>query len=349
MTTIYLVRHAEAEGNLYRIAQGHYNGIITPRGYQQLAALKKRFEAVQIDAVYSSDLFRARTTARAIYEPKGLEVQLDEQLREVNMGSWEGRTWQELTMEDPRQMYNFNRDLSQWEIEGGESVAHARDRMITALKRIAKANEGKTVAVVSHGAVLRIVLGSLQGLSLQELGQTPHGDNTAVSCLEWDGETLRVVYRDDNSHLVEAGASTFAKQKWWKSEKMFDNGQYYHPMSEEAAASLASLGVRVPQEGECLAVYMDEKVIGLVQLLPEQTADGIGWVGQYWISPEYRGRGLGIPPLGQAVRYYREKGCDRLRLRCEDPQYRGFWEKYGFYAVDEDILEQYIGYEDKAL
>lgn len=349
MTTIYLVRHAEAEGNLYRIAQGHYNGIITPRGYQQLAALKKRFESVQIDAVYSSDLFRARTTARAIYEPKGLEVQLDEQLREVNMGSWEGRTWQELTMEDPQQMYNFNRDLSQWEIEGGESVAHARDRMIAALKRIAKANEGKTVAVVSHGAVLRITLGTLQGLSLQELGQTPHGDNTAVSCLEWDGETLRVVYRDDNSHLVEAGASTFAKQKWWKSEKMFDNGQYYRPMSEEAATALAALGVRVPQEGECLAVYMDGKVIGLVQLLTEQTADGIGWVGQYWISPEYRGRGLGIPPLGQAVRYYREKGCDRLRLRCEDPQYRGFWEKYGFYAVDEDILEQYIGYEDKAL
>ena len=81
MTTIYLVRHAEAEGNLYRIAQGHYNGIITPRGYQQLAALKKRFESVQIDAVYSSDLFRARTTARAIYEPKGLAVRLDEQLR----------------------------------------------------------------------------------------------------------------------------------------------------------------------------------------------------------------------------------------------------------------------------
>ncbi|MBP3493954.1 MAG: GNAT family N-acetyltransferase [Oscillospiraceae bacterium] len=349
MTTIYLVRHAEAEGNLYRIAQGHYNGIITPRGYQQLAALKKRFESVQIDAVYSSDLFRARTTARAIYEPKGLEVRLDEQLREVNMGSWEGRTWQELTMEDPQQMYNFNRDLSQWEIEGGESVAHARDRMIAALKRIAKANEGKTVAVVSHGAVLRITLGTLQGLSLQELGQTPHGDNTAVSCLEWDGETLRVVYRDDNSHLVEAGASTFAKQKWWKSEKMFDNGQYYRPMSEEAATALAALGVRVPQEGECLAVYMDGKVIGLVQLLTEQTADGIGWVGQYWICPEYRGRGLGIPPLGQAVRYYREKGCDRLRLRCEDPQYRGFWEKYGFYAVDEDILEQYIGYEDKAL
>ncbi len=349
MTTIYLVRHAEAEGNLYRIAQGHYNGIITPRGYTQIAALKKRFEAVHIDAVYSSDLFRARTTARAIYEPKGLEVRLDRELREVNMGSWEGKTWQELTMADPQQMYNFNRDLSKWQIQGGEAVSHARDRMIAALKRIAAENEGKTVAVVSHGAVLRIVLGTLQGLSLQELGQTPHGDNTAVSCLTWEGNALTVLWRDDNSHLVEAGLSTFAKQKWWKSEKMFDNGQYYRPMDDTAAAALAELGVNVPQEGQCLAIYMDGQVIGLMQLLPEKMENNIGWVGQYWIAPEYRGRGLGIPPLGQAVRFYRDKGCDRLRLRCDDPQFRGFWEKYGFYAVGENVLEQYFGYEDKAL
>lgn len=73
MTTVYLIRHAEAEGNLYRIAHGQYDGLITDRGYQQLRVLKKRFDGVPIDAVYSSDLFRARTTARAIYEPKGLE------------------------------------------------------------------------------------------------------------------------------------------------------------------------------------------------------------------------------------------------------------------------------------
>ena len=66
MTTVYLIRHAEAEGNLYRIAHGQYDGLITDRGYQQLRVLKKRFDDVPIDAVYSSDLFRARTTARAM-------------------------------------------------------------------------------------------------------------------------------------------------------------------------------------------------------------------------------------------------------------------------------------------
>lgn len=73
MTRIYLVRHAEAEGNLYRIAHGHYNGLITARGYKQIAALQQRFEHIHIDAVYSSEPgFRTRTTARAVYQPKGL-------------------------------------------------------------------------------------------------------------------------------------------------------------------------------------------------------------------------------------------------------------------------------------
>ena len=54
MTRLYLIRHAEAEGNLYRVAHGHCNGLITNyRGYQQIDALRERFRKVDIDAVYS--------------------------------------------------------------------------------------------------------------------------------------------------------------------------------------------------------------------------------------------------------------------------------------------------------
>ena len=56
MTRIYLVRHAEAEGNLYRIAQGQYNSILTDRGWRQVEALRRRFADIRIDAVYASDL-----------------------------------------------------------------------------------------------------------------------------------------------------------------------------------------------------------------------------------------------------------------------------------------------------
>ena len=70
MTRLYLIRHAEAEGNLYRVAHGHCNGLITNyRGYQQIDALRERFRKVDIDAVYSSDLYRTQITARAAKGP----------------------------------------------------------------------------------------------------------------------------------------------------------------------------------------------------------------------------------------------------------------------------------------
>ena len=90
MTTIYLVRHAEAEGNLYRIAHGHYNSCITDdRGCRQIRALAERFRDVPVDAVYASDLIRTRTTAQSIYLPKGLQLHPDPAFREICMGEWE--------------------------------------------------------------------------------------------------------------------------------------------------------------------------------------------------------------------------------------------------------------------
>ena len=92
MTSIYLIRHAEAEGNLYRIAQGQHDSNLTDWGWQQVQALRKRFEGVQIDAVYSSDLYRTCATASAIYKPRGLPLHKRAGLREICVGDWEQRT-----------------------------------------------------------------------------------------------------------------------------------------------------------------------------------------------------------------------------------------------------------------
>ena len=88
MTTIYLIRHAEAEGNLYRIAQGQYDSNLTDRGWRQVRALERRFADIHIDAVYSSDLYRTCATASAIYKPKGLELHRVPELREICVGDW---------------------------------------------------------------------------------------------------------------------------------------------------------------------------------------------------------------------------------------------------------------------
>ena len=93
MTRIYLVRHAQAEGNLYRRAHGAYNSLITPQGYAQINALKERFADIPVDVVYSSPRFRTRVTASAIYGPKDIPMYTMDDLREVDCGPWEDRTW----------------------------------------------------------------------------------------------------------------------------------------------------------------------------------------------------------------------------------------------------------------
>ena len=147
MTKLYLIRHAEAEGNLYRIAHGHCNGLITNyRGYQQIDALRERFRDVDIDAVYSSDLYRTQITARAIWLPKSLPLQLEPAFREICMGPWEDHTWHELNVKYPEEMYNFNRRADLWRVPGAETAQQVVDRFIPALERVARRHEGGAVA-----------------------------------------------------------------------------------------------------------------------------------------------------------------------------------------------------------
>ena len=133
--------------------------------------LDRRFAAVPVDACYASDLYRTCATASAIYKPKGLPLHTDPNLRQVNMGVWEGHAWQQLRMEDEERIVDFNRHLDRWQVPGGETAQQVLDRFIPALTKIALENDGKTVAVFSHGMALRTVLGVLQGQTLAQVGQ----------------------------------------------------------------------------------------------------------------------------------------------------------------------------------
>ena len=337
MTKIYLIRHAEAEGNLYRIAHGWHNGLITNyRGYQQIDALRQRFQDVDIDAVYASDLYRTQITARAIWLPKALPLHLEPAFREIHMGVWEDHPWHELNKLHLEEMYHFNRRVDLWHVEGGETAQDVLDRYIPALHRIGAAHDGGTVAVFSHGAALRIVLGTLQGVPLSGIGDTPHGDNTAVSLLTWDDGALRVEYRDDNSHLTERGLSTFARQSWWRSAKMVDPGEDYVPLPEELRRRF-----HVPAGGEAIGIRCEEDFIGALQLLPDEEP-GIGWLGWYWLDPAYRGTGRAFTPMGRVLLYYRHRGVEFLRLRCGDRELRRFFARLGFYPLEGDVMEKDI-------
>lgn len=312
-TKIFLIRHAEAEGNLFRIAHGQYDSIITPRGYQQLAYLQERFAGERIDAVYGSDLTRTRITASAVYVPKGLAFHPLPLLREIRLGAWEQKTWGEILRIDQQMYIDFNRRPDHWHVEGAETFAQVRDRMLAGIRQIAAEHPGETVAATSHGAALRTLLGTLQGMDLEGIGTTGHGDNTAVSLLEIEGETVRVVFRDDASH-IPASASTFGRQSWHKSDAATEPGLWFRPT------------------GGGLEALLNEEVVGKVSMAldPESVR-----ITAYEILPAMRGRGYGVQMLGQAVQYARSQNRETLVLRC-DQALSGYFAQYGFTRTEGD-------------
>ncbi|MCI6053992.1 bifunctional histidine phosphatase family protein/GNAT family N-acetyltransferase [Dysosmobacter sp.] len=355
MTSIYLIRHAEAEGNLYRIAQGQYNSILTDRGWRQVAALARRFADIPVDAVYSSDLYRTCATASAIYKPKGLPLHRDPALREICVGVWEQKTWGEIARESPEQLEYFTHQLHLWHVEGAETPVQVRDRVLAAVRAIAAENDGKTVAVFCHGCAIRILLATLQGIPLEELGTTPHGDNTAVSLLQGDGEHLAVLWRDDNSHLRTP--EFLAGEGGGAHANALEPGLYFEPLRlpEEQALldrALAEAGAAPGGPAQPVLVgrrLSDGRGVGLVRFDPaREETDGRGWVDLLWIDADSRRRGYGTQLLGQAVAYYRHRS--RSALRTAGPAELPFFRRRGFVPAGEpDILEKNIGYDPEFL
>ena len=319
-TTIYLVRHAEAEGNLFRVAHGQYDSVITPQGYRQLAYLRERFQDVHLDAVYGSDLTRTHTTASALYAPRGLEFRPMPLLREIKLGAWEQLSWGQIQRLD-RQMYvDFNKRPDLWHADGAETFAQVRDRTLEGIRQIAAENPGKTVAAASHGAALRTLLGTLQGMSLEEIGHTGHGDNTAVSLLEVEGDDIRVVFRDDASHLPSA-VSTFRRQSWHKNDAATEPGLWFRVASE-------GNGTRTEE------ALLDEELSGTISMILEPDALRIT---DYRLAPALRGQRYGIQLLGQAVQYARAQGRETLVLTCPE-EIKGYFAKYGFVSSGGDMV-----------
>ena len=149
MTTLLLVRHGETDWNAEGRLQGHTDRPLNEHGRRQAKELAEKLAGEGADAIYASDLTRAKETAEIVGERLGLTVVIDPDLREKNWGNWEGLTG------DERVDVEFE----------GESTQEHRDRMVRAVRRIAERHPGQRVVVVTHGGSLRRVQAFVNGVA----------------------------------------------------------------------------------------------------------------------------------------------------------------------------------------
>lgn len=190
-TTIYFVRHGETSENARKIVQGQLIDCpLSERGFEQAAAVAAWFDDVPLDRLYASPLLRARQTADAVLARKpGIPLVPLPGLMEMSFGILEGRSY------EGENAAFFQWLASRWaagrfndRLDGGESVQDVITRAHASLDHIVSESRGQTVAVVTHGRWLRVLLSTiLEGYRLESMDELLH-TNTAVS---------RILHRDD--------------------------------------------------------------------------------------------------------------------------------------------------------
>lgn len=195
ITTLYIVRHGESEGNV----QGDIFGAdppLTPRGVQQARDLSLIFDQITLHHVYASRLKRAHKTAQIIADKKSLPVSLHDGLRERHFGSLEGKTGAYGKEHYGNSYERFNTvsaiEQMNWKfVPDMESFGETLTRVLNAFDEITLAHEGKTLLLASHANVMLSLLAHLQFATFNEM---PQGSiqNTAYIKIEKNDNTYSI-------------------------------------------------------------------------------------------------------------------------------------------------------------
>ena len=170
-----LVRHGETLHNVAGVAQGWGDSDLSDRGRQQVARLAERLASFEADALYSSPLNRALTTAEKISQSTGLPIQQLDDLREMNYGRWEGQKFLEVRKTDEKNYQRWVTD-DEFACPDGESHAQVRARIVAALNQVTQ----KRAILVTHGTAIRVAATVLLGLPLSASRNFAQ-DNAAIN------------------------------------------------------------------------------------------------------------------------------------------------------------------------
>ena len=165
MTTVWLARHGESDWNAAKRFQGRSDRPLTPLGRQQAKALASELaSSSSLSVIYTSPLRRALETAAVVGEQVGLEPVPDDDLREVDVGSWTGLSRAEVEARYPDAFERWLDGGEGW--DDGESYAEMSARVLAALVRISGSHPGDELLVVSHGGPIRAIQAAAAGMDV---------------------------------------------------------------------------------------------------------------------------------------------------------------------------------------
>jgi alpha-ribazole phosphatase len=176
---------------------------LSPQGRAQAWALAGRLAAEDLDTICASDLQRAWQTAEVIAAPHGLAVRAESRLREVDLGAWEGLTYDEIKQRYPQTLAAWQAHPLITTPPDGESLAQVAARVGEALDDIAQTYQGQAVLLVAHGGSLQVLLCLVLGLVPQARWQFRLNPGSLSELYLYDEKTAILTLLNDTCHLAE--------------------------------------------------------------------------------------------------------------------------------------------------
>lgn len=206
-TIIYLVRHGQTEWNLSHKMQGHQDLPLTSLGVIQAEALKKAMNDVHIDVVMTSTSMRAVKTTEILTKDRDICMIKSDHFREICLGIWEGRSQWEIEEEYPDQYHLFWNDPEKFSVEGSETLGDVARRALRELHHFLSIYRGKSLLIVSHTVLIKVLMSSFEGRPYEDLWDPPFIQPASLCQVEIVDDRPSIILYGDTSHygVIERG------------------------------------------------------------------------------------------------------------------------------------------------
>ncbi|MFT2098386.1 histidine phosphatase family protein [Marinomonas sp. 2405UD66-6] len=183
VTNLFLVRHGQTEWNKEHRLQGHKNSPLTQKGKEQALNTKHALQGYEIHKAYVSPLQRAQDTLELIIDQRDIDVVISNNLKEINLGPWEGKTKPETLLSDPQQYHYFWQEQDKFNLAGAETYQQLQDRVVSELQAIFSKEKGKNILIVSHWIAIKAAVAYYKSTPLSDLSSLPDPKNGEYTIL----------------------------------------------------------------------------------------------------------------------------------------------------------------------
>ena len=186
--------------NEKNIFLGHGDMELTEKGKFQAEVASEYLSSLKPDVIYSSDLIRAKDTAKPTAEKLGIEIILDKRFREIDAGEWDFMPFLDWIKNYPEEFKKWTDDKYNARCVGGETILELKDRIVSAIEELAVKHENKTIMIFAHANPIQVfgayATGDFKG-SIDKIGDPP---NVSLS---------KVEYKDGKFNLIEYGRADY--------------------------------------------------------------------------------------------------------------------------------------------